>query len=94
MQYVSFRFYIKVKGLWLSTCFLLACAEQADETWLAQFAQEITTPWDFTAVHINKNSLAGVKKDIVRLFLPSPSHATHTYNMSSHTTRSTASRFG
>ncbi|KJA26197.1 glycoside hydrolase family 128 protein [Hypholoma sublateritium FD-334 SS-4] len=38
--------------------------KQADETWLAQFAEAITTPWDFTAVHINKNSLAGVQKDI------------------------------
>ncbi|KAF8958355.1 glycosyl hydrolase catalytic core-domain-containing protein [Flammula alnicola] len=38
--------------------------KQADETWLAQFSDEISTPWDFTAIHINKNSLDGVKKDI------------------------------
>lgn len=39
--------------------------EQADETWLAQFKSKISTDWDFTAIHINKNSIAGVKKDIV-----------------------------
>ena len=39
--------------------------EQADETWLAEFAKKIKTPWDFTAIHVNKNSLDGVKKDIV-----------------------------
>ena len=39
--------------------------EQADETWLAEFDDQISTPWDFTAVHINKNSLSGAKKDIV-----------------------------
>ncbi|KAJ3488079.1 hypothetical protein NLJ89_g11652 [Agrocybe chaxingu] len=38
--------------------------KQIDETWLAEFAQKISTPWDFTAVHINKNNLDGVKKDI------------------------------
>lgn len=40
--------------------------EQAAETWLGQFRSQISTQWDFTAVHINKNSLDGVKKDIVR----------------------------
>ncbi|KAG6865179.1 hypothetical protein C0991_004622 [Blastosporella zonata] len=39
--------------------------KQADETWLAQFGSQISTQWDFTAVHINKNNIAGVKKDIV-----------------------------
>ncbi|KAF8899886.1 hypothetical protein CPB84DRAFT_1779617 [Gymnopilus junonius] len=38
--------------------------KQADETWLAQFEGKISTPWDFTAIHINKNSMDGVKKDI------------------------------
>ncbi|KIJ92495.1 glycoside hydrolase family 128 protein [Laccaria amethystina LaAM-08-1] len=38
--------------------------KQADETWLSQFSSKISTPWDFTAIHINKNSLAGVKLDI------------------------------
>lgn len=47
----------------LMVCFLI---EQADETWLAEFAKRIRTSWDFTAIHINKNSLEGVKKDIVR----------------------------
>ncbi|KAF8150645.1 hypothetical protein B0H34DRAFT_665899 [Crassisporium funariophilum] len=38
--------------------------KQADETWLAEFNTKIKTPWDFTAIHINKNNLDGVKKDI------------------------------
>ncbi|KAG6910868.1 hypothetical protein DXG01_007185 [Tephrocybe rancida] len=38
--------------------------KQADETWLSQFGSKISTQWDFTAVHINKNNLDGVKKDI------------------------------
>lgn len=39
--------------------------EQADETWLKEFSKKISTPWDFTAIHVNKNNLDGVKKDIV-----------------------------
>jgi hypothetical protein len=39
--------------------------EQADEDWLAEFRKQIKTDWDFTAVHINKHTLAGVKTDIV-----------------------------
>jgi len=38
--------------------------KQAAETWLSQFKSQISTEWDFTAIHINKNSLDGVKKDI------------------------------
>lgn len=38
--------------------------KQADETWLKEFASKISTPWDFTAIHVNKNNLDGVKKDI------------------------------
>ncbi|KAF8802432.1 hypothetical protein BYT27DRAFT_7112467 [Phlegmacium glaucopus] len=38
--------------------------KQADETWLSEFKDQISTPWDFTAIHINKNSLDGVKRDI------------------------------
>ncbi|KAH6913205.1 glycosyl hydrolase catalytic core-domain-containing protein [Coprinopsis sp. MPI-PUGE-AT-0042] len=38
--------------------------KQADETWLAEFTPKVTTPWDFTAIHITKNNLGGVKKDI------------------------------
>jgi len=38
--------------------------KQADETWLAEFKNQISTPWDFTAIHINKNNLDGVKKDV------------------------------
>jgi hypothetical protein len=44
--------------------------EQADETWLKQFKSQISTGWDFTAIHINKNNLDGVKKDVVRLLHP------------------------
>jgi hypothetical protein len=43
--------------------------EQADETWLKEFAKKISTPWDFTAIHVNKNNLVGVKNDIVRYTL-------------------------
>ncbi|KXN81340.1 Alkali-sensitive linkage protein 1 [Leucoagaricus sp. SymC.cos] len=38
--------------------------KQADETWLKEFAGKISTRWDFTAIHVNKNNLDGVKKDI------------------------------
>ncbi|KAF7374815.1 Glyco-hydro-cc domain-containing protein [Mycena sanguinolenta] len=38
--------------------------KQADETWLAQFKGEISTMWDITNVHINKNSMAGVQEDL------------------------------
>ncbi|TFK28195.1 hypothetical protein FA15DRAFT_91132 [Coprinopsis marcescibilis] len=38
--------------------------KQADETWLASFQKKAKTPWDFTAIHINKNNMAGVRKDI------------------------------
>jgi len=38
--------------------------KQAAETWLKQFSQQISTDWDFTAVHINKNSMTGVKADL------------------------------
>ncbi|KAG6862482.1 hypothetical protein C0995_000028 [Termitomyces sp. Mi166 len=42
--------------------------KQADETWLAQFSSQISSQWDFTAVHINKNNIDGVKKDIVNSY--------------------------
>jgi len=42
--------------------------EQADETWLSEFKSKITTDWDFTAIHVNKNNLDGVKNDIVIYF--------------------------
>ncbi|KAJ7170778.1 glycosyl hydrolase catalytic core-domain-containing protein [Mycena crocata] len=38
--------------------------KQAAETWLASFAKQIDTDWDFTAIHVNKNNMAGVRKDI------------------------------
>ncbi|KAF8643255.1 hypothetical protein AX16_009141 [Volvariella volvacea WC 439] len=38
--------------------------KQADETWLKEFKRKIRTNWDFTAIHVNKNNLDGVKRDI------------------------------
>ncbi|KZP17506.1 glycoside hydrolase family 128 protein [Athelia psychrophila] len=38
--------------------------KQADESWLAPFEADITTPWDFTAVHINKVDMTGVNLDL------------------------------
>ena len=32
---------------------------------MKQFVTASTTPFDFTAVHINKNNMDGVKKDLV-----------------------------
>nr|GAT60680.1 predicted protein [Mycena chlorophos] len=37
---------------------------QAAETWLQQFSQEISTYWDFTNIHVNKNSMSGVQEDL------------------------------
>ena len=53
--------------------FLFICAgsevylisEQADETWLKQFVAANPVPFDFTAIHINKNNMDGVRKDLV-----------------------------
>ena len=49
--------------------FLLPCSsalfpEQAAEDWLTPFSKQINTPWDYTDVHINKNSIEGIKKDL------------------------------
>ncbi|PRP88284.1 hypothetical protein PROFUN_03393 [Planoprotostelium fungivorum] len=38
--------------------------KQADEDWLTPFGQRTNFNWNFTNIHINKNSMAGVKKDI------------------------------
>jgi len=38
--------------------------KQAAETWLKQFSEQITTDWDFTAIHVNKNNMDGVKADL------------------------------
>ncbi|KAJ7801286.1 hypothetical protein B0H14DRAFT_3489802 [Mycena olivaceomarginata] len=38
--------------------------KQAAETWLNQFSQQISTDWDFTTVHVNKNNMIGVKADL------------------------------
>lgn len=45
-------------------------AEQSDEDWLTPFEEDITTSWDFTAIHINTISMDVVNKDLVR-----PPHA-------------------
>jgi hypothetical protein len=37
---------------------------QAAETWLTPFEALISTPWDITNIHINKNSMTGVTADI------------------------------
>lgn len=40
-------------------------AKQKDETWLTPFAAAPEHPaWDFTCIHANKNSSAGVKADV------------------------------
>ncbi|EED23558.1 conserved hypothetical protein [Talaromyces stipitatus ATCC 10500] len=36
--------------------------KQSDEDWLTPFQKGISTPWDFTAVHINTNNMGVVKK--------------------------------
>ncbi|KAK7033198.1 Glyco-hydro-cc domain-containing protein [Favolaschia claudopus] len=38
--------------------------KQVAETWLKEFSNKIKTDWDFTAVHINKNNMDGVRADI------------------------------
>lgn len=55
--------------LLLYSTFIRGASEQADEDWLAEFRRQIETDWDFTAIHINKHTLAGVKKDIVIPFI-------------------------
>ncbi|KAF7312412.1 Glyco-hydro-cc domain-containing protein [Mycena indigotica] len=37
---------------------------QAAETWLKQFSKQISTDWDFTNIHVNKNNMAGVRADL------------------------------
>jgi len=55
--------------------FFIFYTEQGDETWLAEFKQKVRTDWDFTAIHINKNNLDGVKKDVVRIQSPPLGHS-------------------
>ena len=40
--------------------------KQADETWLQPFQSAIgaSNMWDITAIHVNKNNMDGVRKDI------------------------------
>lgn len=46
--------------------------EQSDEDWLTPFEEDITTSWDFTAIHINTISMDVVNKDLVRPPFPLP----------------------
>lgn len=40
------------------------CKQMAEDGWLAQFQTQITRDFDILNLHINKNSMAGVKADI------------------------------
>lgn len=40
------------------------CHQAAESGWLPPFEAAISTPWDVTNIHINKNSMDGVKADI------------------------------
>lgn len=42
------------------------CHQAAEEytKWLSAFSSQISTSWDITNLHINKNSMDGVKADI------------------------------
>lgn len=42
------------------------CHQAAEEytKWLSAFSSQISTSWDITNLHINKNSMDGVKTDI------------------------------
>ncbi|OCF34428.1 hypothetical protein I317_03518 [Kwoniella heveanensis CBS 569] len=54
----------KAKG---STLISPSMCHQAAEkyiNWLGAFNQQISVPWDITNLHINKNSMDGVKEDI------------------------------
>ncbi|CED82060.1 Uncharacterised protein family, glycosyl hydrolase catalytic domain [Phaffia rhodozyma] len=52
---------LKAKGSVLGSP---SMCKQLDETWLTPFKNLIEVDWDFTSVHINKNSMAGVKADL------------------------------
>ncbi|KAH8690725.1 hypothetical protein BGW36DRAFT_306167 [Talaromyces proteolyticus] len=41
-----------------------AMCKQADEDWLTLFESKISRDWDFTAIHVYKNSMDGVNKDL------------------------------
>ncbi|KAJ7030429.1 glycosyl hydrolase catalytic core-domain-containing protein [Mycena alexandri] len=38
--------------------------KQVAETWLKQFSEQISTDWDFTNIHVNKNNMDGVRADL------------------------------
>jgi hypothetical protein len=41
-----------------------AMCKQAAEDFLTPFSKQISRPWDITTVHINKNNMDGVRKDL------------------------------
>lgn len=51
----------------LTTIFLPQ--EQKDEDWLTPFKSAVNRDWDFTAIHVYKNSMDGVYEDLVILSL-------------------------
>jgi hypothetical protein len=38
--------------------------KQKDEDFLTPFKSQISTTWDVTSIHVNKNSIEGVKEDV------------------------------
>lgn len=68
VQYVFSAFLLSPKNLYVWRV-LTEGTEQSDEDWLTPFEKDITTSWDFTAIHINTISMDVVKKDLVRLSL-------------------------
>lgn len=38
--------------------------KQKDEDYLTPFNSSITTTWDVTSIHVNKNNIAGVQEDV------------------------------
>lgn len=44
----------------------ITVVEQADEDWLTPFGKAVGYSWNFTAIHVNKNNMDGVRRDIVR----------------------------
>lgn len=47
---------------------MMTILDQAAETgWLGPFKDQISQMWDITNVHINKNSMEGVKADLVSI---------------------------
>ncbi|WVR07899.1 hypothetical protein IAU60_004942 [Kwoniella sp. DSM 27419] len=54
----------KARGSTLISPSMCHQAEEEYSPWLSPFGEQITVPWDITAIHVNKLDMAGVKKDI------------------------------